>query len=322
MKIGIVGAGNMGTLHATLLKNRDDVEFVGVTDIDQDRCARFCAAHGGRTFANVKEMVQCGAEIVFVTVPNTKHKEVILDALREGAVVFSEKPFVTSLRDADEIMTELGGRQDRLYIGFNRRFAPVYAKAKQLVDAGFQVHSANVIMNDGDMTSPPWVINTELTGGFLYDTTIHMFDMVRFLIGEIAEVRCVSQQCQYPLHDNFSFLFVTKAGQSIVMSSNGHASWTWPSERFQLWGDHATIITEELDAVTYCGPRQSVLDIMNVKNLDRNTKWGYAQMHQDFLNAVKEKRPFGVTADDAYKSVLIAESCYTSANMGGKTIKL
>jgi myo-inositol 2-dehydrogenase/D-chiro-inositol 1-dehydrogenase len=322
MKIGVVGAGNMGKLHASLFGERSDVEFIGVTDIDLDRCRQLCDSYGGKPFTDVKEMVQAGAEIVFVTVPNTKHKPIILDGLREGALVFSEKPFVTSLKDADEIMTELGGRKDRLYLGFNRRFAPVYAKAKDYINQGFEVHSGNIIMNDGDMLTPPWVVNTEMTGGFLYDTTIHMFDMVRYLVGEVAEVRCIAQQCRYPLQDNFSIVFTTNKGQSVVMSTNGHASWAWPSERIQLWGDHATIVTEELDRVTHCGSRQSTLDATDVKNLERNRKWGYAQMHEDFLGAVKAKRPFSITADDAYRSVLITEACYESAQAGGKTIQI
>ncbi|SEO62743.1 Gfo/Idh/MocA family protein [Paenibacillus sp. OV219] len=321
MKIGVVGAGNMGGLHTSLLKNRQDVEFVGVTDIDLERCTKFCDIHGGRAYRNVQEMIQSGgAEIVFVTVPNTKHKQVIIDGLREGAIVFGEKPFVTSLADADEIMTELAGTENRLYVGFNRRFAPVYARAKDWIRQGFEVQSANFIMNDGDMTSPPWVINTALTGGFLYDTTIHMFDMIRFLIGEIAEVQCIAQQSYYPLQDNFSFIFTTKNGKSIVMSSNGHASWAYPSERVQLWGNHATIVTEELDKVLHCGSNQATLDITDVKNLERNQKWGYAQMHEDFLGAIASNKPFSVTPEDGYKSVLITEACYQSAAQGGKAV--
>ncbi|MFP5111658.1 Gfo/Idh/MocA family protein [Bacillaceae bacterium C204] len=322
MKIGIVGAGNMGSLHALLLKNRPDVEFMGVTDIDLDRCKLFCETHGGKVYRSVAEMVQAGTEVVFVTIPNTKHKEVVVSALKEGAIVFCEKPFVTDMRDADEIMSVLGGQENRVYVGFNRRFAPVYAESKKLINNGFKVFSGNIIMNDGDMTSPPWVTNVELTGGFLYDSTIHMFDMVRYLIGEIREVSCVAQQCLYPLQDNFSCMFRTEGGQSLVLSTNGHASWTWPSERIQLWGDHGTIVTEELDLVTECGPFKPEQQTTNVRNLDRNLKWGYVQMHQDFLDSVKNKTPFSVTAEDGYKSVLITDACYRSASEGGKIIYL
>ncbi|MFF2875109.1 Gfo/Idh/MocA family protein [Gottfriedia sp. NPDC057991] len=320
MKIGIVGAGNMGNLHASLLKTRSDVEFMGVTDIDYERCKSFCETHGGRAFRSVAEMVQAGTEVVFVTIPNTKHKEAVVSALKEGATVFCEKPFVTSLQDADEIMNVLGDDENRLYVGFNRRFAPVYAETKQIIQNGFKIYSGNIIMNDGDMTSPPWVTNVELTGGFLYDSTIHMFDMVRYLMGEIREVRCVSQQCLYPLHDNFSCMFTTEEGQSIVLSTNGHASWTWPSERIQLWGDHGTIITEELDLVTECGPLKQEQQTKNVRGIDRNLKWGYVQMHKDFLDSVKHKTTFSVSANDAYRSVLITDACYRSASEGGKLI--
>ncbi len=322
MKVGIVGAGNMGALHANLLQNRSGVEFLGFADVDIDRAILRTNQFGGKVYQSVSEMLDSVPDVVFVTIPNTKHVDIVVECLRNKVKVFCEKPLVTSLKDAEKIMDVVGENQDLLYVGFNRRFAPVYAKAKKIIESGFQVFSGNIIMNDGDMTNPPWVTNVELTGGFLYDTTIHMFDMIRYLVGEIVEVRSIGNKCVYPIQDNFSMEFTTSSGQTVVLSSNGHASWLWPTERIQLWGNHATIVTDELDAVTYCVSDQKAVETINVKNFDKNLKWGYVQMHEDFFSSIFEGKEPNVKAVDGYKSILIADACYRSVANRGQVISL
>ena len=81
-------------------------------------------------------------------------------------------------------------RSKRIFqVGHNRRFAPVYAELKQMLSSTHQPHSAHVKMNRGELLNPEWVGDPKITGGFLYETTIHMFDMLRFLFGEVKK-RC------------------------------------------------------------------------------------------------------------------------------------
>ena len=53
-----------------------------------------------------------------------------------------------------------------------------------------QPHSAHVKMNRGELLKPEWTGDPEITGGFLYETPIHMFDMMRFLFGEVESLAC------------------------------------------------------------------------------------------------------------------------------------
>ena len=71
-------------------------------------------------------------------------------------------------------------------VGHNRRFAPVYTTLKRLLTESHLPHSAHVKMNRGELLQPEWVGDPQITGGFLYETTIHMFDMMRFLFGEVT----------------------------------------------------------------------------------------------------------------------------------------
>ena len=94
-------------------------------------------------------------------------------------------------------------------------------------------------------------MTASITGGFLYESTIHLLDMMRWLLGEIVEVECRARASVYSELDDFVMLFTCASGQYCAFSSCAHASWAFPFERVELYGDHAQIVTEEMEKVTY-----------------------------------------------------------------------
>jgi myo-inositol 2-dehydrogenase/D-chiro-inositol 1-dehydrogenase len=113
-----------------------------------------------------------------VTTPNSKHTALTIAAANAGKAVFSEKPMATNLIEARAVL-EASKNAKVFQVGHNRRFAPVYVKLKELINED-RVHSAHIKMNRGELQNPDWTGNTSVTGGFLYETTIHLFDMMRF----------------------------------------------------------------------------------------------------------------------------------------------
>lgn len=85
------------------------------------------------------------------------------------------------------IILDKARQSGRVYqVGLNRRFAPVYKYAKELITAGdITPYLAHIKMNRGELKNPPWVSDTSITGGFLYESTFHLLDMCRFLMGEV-----------------------------------------------------------------------------------------------------------------------------------------
>src|SRR5439155_1680650 len=81
-------------------------------------------------------------------------------------------PMATTLREAQQIREATRASRGLYQIGHNRRFAPVYTFARQQIQAGFVPTSANIKMNRGELRQPPWVADTRVTGGFLYESTV------------------------------------------------------------------------------------------------------------------------------------------------------
>ena len=73
INIGIIGAGNMGRLHAGVLKKDERVNIIGVTDIVIPKAQGLVESTGGRVFRNMEELLSADVDAVYITTPNTQH---------------------------------------------------------------------------------------------------------------------------------------------------------------------------------------------------------------------------------------------------------
>src|SRR5262245_64424069 len=103
LTLGMIGAGDMGTLHARNWMADARVHIVGVTHVVLDRAEALAQLCQGQTFTNVEALLDAGVEAVYVCTPNALHTEAVLTALQRHVHVFSEKPMATTLREARQI---------------------------------------------------------------------------------------------------------------------------------------------------------------------------------------------------------------------------
>jgi myo-inositol 2-dehydrogenase/D-chiro-inositol 1-dehydrogenase len=322
LKVGIIGAGYMGTLHARNLMADERVHIVGVADVAADRAEPLAHLTRAPIFPSATALLEAGVEAVYVCTPNTLHTEAVLAALQHGVHVFSEKPMATTLRQARQILAATRTSRGLYQIGHNRRFAPAYALAKQHIMEGFVPTSANVKMNRGELQNPPWVADTGLTGGFLYESTIHLLDMVRWLMGEVVEVTCRARASIYSQLDDFVMLLTFAGGQHGAFSSCAHTAWAFPFERLELYGDHAQIVTEEMERVVYTPGLGRASVRHDFAQLSLAEKWGYGTEDRLFIDAIVDGKTPPVTAEDGYKAVELVTACYHSAQRQGARLRL
>jgi len=322
VRVGIIGAGHMGKTHALNLKKDERVEIIGVADIMERRAQTLAAEVGGQAFASADALLAAAPDAVYVCTPNTLHTEAVLKALKCGIHVFSEKPMATWLQEARQILQAAASSKGIYQIGLNRRFAPVYKLARKLIEEGFHPYSANVKMNRGELINPQWVCNRAVTGGFLYESTIHLLDMIRWLMGEVVKVQCRAQQNICAELDDFAMILTFASGHFAAFSSSAHTSWAFPFERIELYGGHASIVTEEMEKVTYSPGLAQEIVMRDYFQLDIAEKWGYREEDQLFVEAIVKGQAPAVTASDGYKAVELVEACYQSAALDGAPVTL
>ena len=111
-KIGIVGAGGVGGIHAAILARDPRVKLHGFFDLDEGRAQAMASRFDGTAARSLEELLQ-GCDAAFVCTPNTTHEQVATAVLKAGKHVFCEKPFALNLESATRLRDQayLGARQ-------------------------------------------------------------------------------------------------------------------------------------------------------------------------------------------------------------------
>ena len=319
-KIGIIGAGYIGGVHASILARDERVQVAAVYDLDQQCAQRLARAHEALVTADPNEVIdRCDA--VYITTPNTQHVSLTLAALDAGKHVFCEKPLATSITDAESVFNKAKGLQSVFQVGHNRRFAPVYATLKQLLVEKHVPHSAHVKMNRGELLNPVWTGDPTITGGFLYETPIHMFDMMRFLFGEVESLHAIGSKHEYREVDDFSVLLRFANGMHATLATAADASWLFPFERVEVFCHHATFVTREMETLVCSTNLAGHFTEQSMQQLARDEKWGYMQEDRAFVDSIVNGTPPLVTALDGLMSVELVNAVYESIS-SDTTIRL
>jgi myo-inositol 2-dehydrogenase/D-chiro-inositol 1-dehydrogenase len=308
IKIGIIGAGYIGGVHASVLARDERVIVSAIHDVERTRAETLARSNGATVSDDVQQLTR-SVDAIYITTPNTKHTELALAAIDAGKHVFCEKPMATTVADAKAILDRASRSTSVFQVGHNRRFAPVYQTLKRMISES-KPHSAHVKMNRGELINPPWIANPEITGGFLYETTIHMFDMLRFLFGEVSQMDAVGSSHAYPEPDDFSVLVGFRSGMHATLASSADASWLFPFERVEVFCDHQTVTTREMETIVVSDGLDGKHTTMSMQQLSKEEKWGYTQEDRAFVNAIVDGRPPAVTALDGFRAVELVEACY------------
>lgn len=181
LRVGVIGVGRLGGLHARILSQMEDCDLVGVVDRDPERASEVARAHGTRPFRSHDDLVR-DVDAVVVAVPTGDHHEVALAALRADCAVLVEKPLTSSLEEADELIAVAEARGLFLGVGHVERFnSAIRGALEHLGDARY-LSSQRLAPFQPRGTDVPVVL----------DLMIHDIDLVLGLIdSEVTDVQAV-----------------------------------------------------------------------------------------------------------------------------------
>ncbi|MCY3022223.1 MAG: Gfo/Idh/MocA family oxidoreductase [Planctomycetota bacterium] len=177
--IGHTGKGNYGHGLDVCFNDRDDVEVVAVADPDAAGRAKAAQrAKAPRQYADFREMLaQEKPQLVSVAPRWTdQHHAMALAALQAGAHVYSEKPFTTSLAEADELLAAAAKAGLRIAVAHQMRLAPNVLHLKKLMDAGL-LGEPREMRSHGKQ-------DRRAGGEDLMVLGVHLFNLMHFFAGE------------------------------------------------------------------------------------------------------------------------------------------
>lgn len=189
-RVGIIGCGPIGNLHATIYAAMDGAELACVCDIDRDRADATAARLGVPAFYSVDEMLD-GTELSMASVATggeeygSDHYEPTMQALNAGLHVLGEKPISNEIAPAEE-MVALAREKNLCYgINLNHRFTPAARLAKQWMDDGRIGHLLFMNMS-------MWIENPNESSPWFHIKALHphTVDIMRYFCGDIEAVHC------------------------------------------------------------------------------------------------------------------------------------
>jgi myo-inositol 2-dehydrogenase/D-chiro-inositol 1-dehydrogenase len=300
-------------VHAAILAGDVRVSVDAVFDPDPQHASLFALKHGAKPLPSLDDLLTA-VDAVYICSPNALHAVTAVRALEAGLHVFSEKPMATSLADADAVLEATKQAPGVYQAGFNRRFASVYVALKRRIDEGLAPASALLKMNRGELQRPAWTADPAISGGFLYETPVHMLDMARHLFGEPADLVVRARATVYQQLDDFSMLLTFASGMIATLTACAHATWLFPFERVEVYGDHAIAATEEMERITLSSgiAQESHTETLEFAQQPFEQRWGYVEEDRRFVDAICGEGEPAVTADDAHRTTALVDRCYHS----------
>ncbi|MFG3660815.1 Gfo/Idh/MocA family oxidoreductase [Streptomyces sp. NPDC047706] len=199
MRIGVIGTGRIGTIHANTLSRHRDVGSLILTDADPTRAQELAHRLGETAAPGVDEIFRWGVDAVVITTATAAHADLIGRAARAGLPVFCEKPIALDLPGSLHAIAEVETAGTVLQMGFQRRFDAGYGGAREAVRSGRlgRLHTVRAMTSD---QAPPPVSYLPLSGGLYRDTLIHDFDVLRWVTGhEVTEVYAAGSDAGPPM---------------------------------------------------------------------------------------------------------------------------
>ena len=179
IRIGLIGAGRIGRLHAENLAYRiPEATLVAVSDIFVEAAQSVAAElQIPAAYQDHRPILEDKTiDAVLICSSTDTHAQLIEEAAEAGKQIFCEKPIALDLSSI------------KLQIGFNRRFDPHFRRIRELVATG-EIGEPHLLRITSRDPEPPPIEYVKVSGGIFLDMTIHDFDMARYLIGsEVDEV--------------------------------------------------------------------------------------------------------------------------------------
>ncbi|HEX4935564.1 MAG TPA: Gfo/Idh/MocA family oxidoreductase, partial [Gemmatimonadaceae bacterium] len=112
VRVGVVGAGALGFHHVRIMREMEDVAFVGFHEARAERAAQVASELGVRAFDDAASLIDA-CDALTIVVPTPAHFAVAREAVARGRHVLIEKPLTATLAEADELL-DLAARQGAL----------------------------------------------------------------------------------------------------------------------------------------------------------------------------------------------------------------
>jgi len=312
IKVGFVGAGGIASAHMNTLQAVDDVQIVAVADVDKDRAESSAARFVAKAYSDHRDMLNNEKlDALYVCVPPFAHEDQECLAARKGIHLFVEKPVAVNMEKAREIRGAIRKNKIISAVGYHWRYQSNTDRAKEIL----KEKTIGMVLGYWMGGSPgvSWWRRMEQSGGQIVEQTTHIFDLARYLCGDVREVYAayanrVSEKM--PSFNIFDVGTVTLKFASGVVGTISNTSILSTPYTVGLHVIAQDLVLEIHGDLKIIEPGHTEVFSGSVNAM--------LEENRAFINAIKSGDSSGIrsTYEDAVKTLATTLACNESANTG------
>lgn len=321
------GAGRIGAIHASNLASSGATKLRYVVDVNAAAAAALAEKYGAQVTDVKTALADPAIDAVVIASSTDTHAELIIASAKAGKAIFCEKPIDLSLKRVDACLAAVRKARVPMLVGFNRRFDPNFAALRARIDQGAIGKVEQVIISSRDPGLPP-ITYLKVSGGQFRDMTIHDFDMARWLLGEEpAEVfaygSCLVDPAVGKIGDTDSVMVLMKTASGRLAHINNSRRATYGyDQRIEVHGAKGRLMAGNRVATTVeLADTNAVSTEKPVYFFLERYADAYKAELAAFVDAVINKKPMPVGAEDGRQAIVLAEAAVKSLKTG-RPVKL
>ena len=323
--IGILGAGRIGTIHATnLARHVRGAAVLAIADLHLETAQRRARELGVPQAHSEPDRIlnDPAVDAVFVCTSTDTHATLIEAAAAAGKHIFCEKPIALELPTIVRALGTVRRAGVKLQIGFNRRFDPNFARLREEIVRGAigRLHLLRIASRDPEPPPPEYIA---VSGGIFLDMTIHDFDMARFLTGEepteiyAAGSVLVDKRIGDVGDVDTAVTTLRFASGAIAVIENSRRAVYGYDQRIEAFGESGMLQVgnPRLDALVRSDPQGDHRTRISRFFTDRYAE-SFVREAQAFVTALRNNGPPPVTGEDGEMAVVLAHAARHSLAEG------
>lgn len=337
LKIGLIGAGYMGSMHATCYKalSSESVTIAAVADLREEKAKDVAEKFGAKVYRTGMELIEdADVDAIDICLPTYLHTEHAVSAMKKGYPVFIEKPLCLKVEEIELLMKTKEETQVPVMVGQCIRFWSEYEWLKGIIEEGKYGKVISAVFKR--LSSGPtwawkdWLNKTEYSGTVAMDMHIHDVDFVRYILGEPEEVSAVASRDEDGVIQQIFSTFQYDNGKNTKDSVvTVEACWDYPdafpfTTEYRVKFEKATIVnsTESTPSlVIYPNDGGKIVpelekEFEGESDLGGNVSslGGYYNELKYFVNGLNNNTPLTVSPlEDAAKSVQLIHKVIDSS---------
>jgi myo-inositol 2-dehydrogenase/D-chiro-inositol 1-dehydrogenase len=322
LKIGLLGAGRIGQVHAVNIAGNSGSTLTAVSDVYTPAAEALAARFGAEVRSSADIIADPAIDAVLIATSTDTHSDLIEAATAAGKAVLCEKPVDLSLARARACQKAVVTHGQPVMIGFNRRFDPNFGSMKRALKAG-EIGKPELLAITSFDPSPPPVAYVKVSGGLFRDMMIHDFDMANFMMGEApVTISAVGTSIVDPEIGkagdvDTAVVTLTYADGRIAVIKNSRRAVYGYDQRVELLGSEGLLQAQNMLENTVV--KSTAAGVTGAKPtyffLERYMP-AYAAEWSAFVEAVTTKGAVPVTLDDGVAALAMAEAATLSAKTG------